>query len=80
MVGLERRGRRECVFGLVGTAICSGFVAEALVRTGVIFEKPPSHMMPSDLAKSTSPLPKQLHRILTVACKKHRARYLEKGV
>jgi hypothetical protein len=35
----------------VGTAICSGFVAEALVRTGVIFEKPPSHMMPADLAK-----------------------------
>lgn len=39
------------VFGLVGTAICSGFVAEALVRTGVIFDKPPSHMMPADLAK-----------------------------
>jgi hypothetical protein len=39
------------VFGMVGTAICSGFVAETLVRTGVIFEKPPSHMMPADLAK-----------------------------
>jgi len=38
------------VFGMVGTAICSGFVAEALVRTGVIFDKPPSHMMPADLA------------------------------
>jgi hypothetical protein len=36
---------------MVGTAICSGFVAETLVRTGVIFEKPPSHMMPADLAK-----------------------------
>lgn len=41
----------KLVFGMVGTAICSGFVAEALVRTGVIFEKPPSHMMPADLAK-----------------------------
>ena len=39
------------VFGMVGTAICSGFVAEALVRTGAIFEKPPGHMMPADLAK-----------------------------
>ncbi len=39
------------VFELVGTAICSGFVAEALVRTGIIFDKPPSHMMPADLAK-----------------------------
>lgn len=39
------------VFGMVGTAICSGFVAEALVRTGVIFEKPPSHMLPADLAR-----------------------------
>ncbi len=39
------------VFGRVDTAICSGFVAEALVRTGAIFEKPPSHMMPADLAK-----------------------------
>jgi len=39
------------VFGVAGTAICSGFVAEALVRTGEIFDKPPSHMMPADLAK-----------------------------
>jgi hypothetical protein len=39
------------VFGMAGTAICSGFVAEALVRTGIIFDKPPSHMMPADLAK-----------------------------
>jgi hypothetical protein len=38
------------VFGMVGTATCSGFVAEALVRTGIIFEKPPSHMTPADLA------------------------------
>jgi len=38
------------VFGMVGTAICSGFVAEALVRTGEIFDKPSSHMMPADLA------------------------------
>jgi uncharacterized protein YycO len=41
----------ELVIGMVGTAICSGFVAEALVRTGIIFDKPPSHMMPADLAK-----------------------------
>jgi hypothetical protein len=79
MVGLERKGRRECILGLVRTAICSDFVAEALVRTGLIFEKPPSHMMPSDIAKSTSPLSKQLHRILNVECKGHQTRYLEKG-
>lgn len=41
----------RAVFGMVGTAICSGFVADALVRTGVIFDKPPSHMMPADLAQ-----------------------------
>jgi hypothetical protein len=40
----------KLVFGMVGTAICSGFVAEALVRAGEIFDKPPSHMMPADLA------------------------------
>jgi hypothetical protein len=39
------------VFGMIGTAVCSGFVAEALVRTGIIFDKPPSHMMPADLAQ-----------------------------
>ncbi len=38
------------VFGMAGTAICSGFVAEALVRAGEIFDKPPSHMLPADLA------------------------------
>jgi hypothetical protein len=77
MVGLERKGRRECDFGFVGTAICSGFVAKALVRTGVIFEKPPSHIMPSDIANSTSPLPKQLHRILT---DRWRVRSIEQGI
>ena len=41
----------KLVFGMVGTAICSGFVAQALVRTGIIFDKPPSNMMPADLAQ-----------------------------
>lgn len=39
------------VFGRIGTAICSGFVSEALTRTGAIFERPPAHMTPADLAE-----------------------------
>ena len=38
-------------FGLDGTEICSGLVAQALVRTNVIFDKDPTHIMPADLAK-----------------------------
>jgi hypothetical protein len=38
------------VFGRIGTAICSGFVAEAQVRTGAIFPRPPAYMTPADLA------------------------------
>ncbi len=37
--------------GRVGTAICSGFAAEALVRNGTIFARPPAYMMPADLAE-----------------------------
>lgn len=37
--------------GRVGTAICSGFAAEALVRNGSIFARPPAYMMPADLAE-----------------------------
>ncbi len=37
--------------GRVGTAICSGFAAEALVRNGTIFTRPPAYMMPADLAE-----------------------------
>jgi hypothetical protein len=33
-----------------GTAICSGFVADALTRAGEIFERPPYACMPADLA------------------------------
>lgn len=39
------------VFGKIGTAICSGFVSEALVRTGVIFPRPAAYMTPADLAE-----------------------------
>jgi hypothetical protein len=39
------------VFGRVGTAICSGFAAEALVRAGLIFARPPAFMLPADLAE-----------------------------
>ncbi len=39
------------VFGTVGSAICSGFVAEALTRAGVIFPKPPAYCTPFDLAQ-----------------------------
>ncbi len=38
------------VFGMAGTAICSGFVASGLVRAGYIFPVPPDHMTPADLA------------------------------
>lgn len=38
-------------FSRAGTAICSGFVAEALVRAGFVFDKPPHVMMPADLAR-----------------------------
>lgn len=40
------------VFGRVGTAICSGFAASALVRAGFVFERPPDFMMPADLAEA----------------------------
>jgi len=39
------------IIGKIGTAICSGFASEALVRTGAVFERPPSYMMPADLAE-----------------------------
>lgn len=39
-------------FSIAGQEICSGLVARCLERTGVIFgRKPPTHMMPADLAK-----------------------------
>lgn len=38
-------------FGFDGQAICSGLVARALERTGAIFDKDPSHIMPADLAR-----------------------------
>jgi len=34
-----------------GTAICSGFVCDALTRAGYIWNRPPYAMMPSDIAK-----------------------------
>jgi hypothetical protein len=37
--------------GFDGQHICSGLVARALERTGLIFEHDPSHIMPADLAK-----------------------------
>ena len=41
----------KLVFGKIGTAICSGFACEALVRTGAIFPRPPAYMMPADVAE-----------------------------
>lgn len=38
-------------FGFDGQHICSGLVARALERTGAIFNRTPSHIMPADLAK-----------------------------
>lgn len=41
----------KIVLGKIGTAICSGFVSEALTRAGAIFDRPPSYMTPADLAE-----------------------------
>lgn len=38
-------------FAFEGQAICSGLVARALERTGAIFNRTPTHIMPADLAK-----------------------------
>jgi hypothetical protein len=38
-------------FGIEGRAICSGLVARAMERTGAIFNRTPTHIMPADLAK-----------------------------
>ena len=38
-------------FFVDGTEICSGFVARAQERSGAIFSRQPSHIMPADLAK-----------------------------
>lgn len=48
------------VFGKVGSAICSGFVSEALTRAGYIFEKPPAYMAPADLARHFDVVPQHL--------------------
>jgi hypothetical protein len=40
------------VVGKLGTITCSGFAAEALLRTGAIFESPAALMSPADLAKA----------------------------
>ena len=42
-------GAQLCV-QTAGTAICSGFVCDALTRAGYIWERPPFAMMPADLA------------------------------
>jgi hypothetical protein len=42
------------MIGKIGTAICSGFASEALVRMGAIFPRPPAYMMPADLAEHFS--------------------------
>lgn len=38
-------------FGFEGQAVCSGLVARAMERTGAIFNRTPTHIMPADLAK-----------------------------
>lgn len=39
------------MIGKIGTAICSGFASEALIRTGAILPRPPAYMMPADVAE-----------------------------
>jgi uncharacterized protein YycO len=41
----------KIVLGKKGSAICSGFVSEALTRAGEVFDRPPSYMSPADLAE-----------------------------
>lgn len=48
---LFRSTGAEWTIGKVGTAICSGFVSEALVRAGFIWPVPPAFMMPAHLAE-----------------------------
>jgi hypothetical protein len=43
-------GAQVCV-QKAGTAICSGFVSDALTRAGFIWARPPFAMMPADLAR-----------------------------
>ena len=38
-------------FFVDGTTVCSGLVARAQERTGAIFNRAPTHIMPADLAK-----------------------------
>lgn len=42
-------------FQLDGTEICSGLAARAMERTGAIFNRGPSHVMPADIAKYFDP-------------------------
>ena len=44
----------KMMIGKIGTAICSGFASEALVRMGAIFPRPPAYMMHADLAEHFS--------------------------
>lgn len=44
-------------FYIEGQEICSGLVARAEERTGVIFDRDPSHISPADLAKYYSVTP-----------------------
>jgi len=43
-------GAQVCI-QQAGTAICSGFVCDALTRAGFIWPRPPYAMMPADLAR-----------------------------
>jgi hypothetical protein len=43
-------GAQVCI-QRAGTAICSGFVSDALTRAGYVWPRPPFAMMPADLAR-----------------------------
>jgi hypothetical protein len=43
-------GAQVCI-QQAGTAICSGFVSDALTRAGYVWPRPPFAMMPADLAR-----------------------------
>lgn len=46
---LAHFGRRPLIFGVAHTKICSAFVADALTRAGVDWDKPEEVVMPADI-------------------------------
>lgn len=50
-IGLSMLTGSKLTFFIDGQFVCSGLVACALERTGIIFDRDPAHIAPADLAK-----------------------------